>query len=125
MKLNYLFFEYVLMINKCYVRSSTFCSIDTRLRVCEKACDLLVNVFVARSVRRLFVAPILRRALHYMLHYMLGSRSLYAPLRASILRSLSNKTTLYSTRSCVNWAFLALVGPLMPNKAQCTQKFVK
>jgi hypothetical protein len=26
------------------------------------------------------------------------------------------KKKLYSTRSCVNWAFLALVGPLMPKK---------
>jgi hypothetical protein len=38
------------------------------------------------------------------------------------LMGLSNKTTLYSTRSCVNWA---LVDPLMPNKAQFTHKFVK
>jgi hypothetical protein len=41
------------------------------------------------------------------------------------LMGLSNKTTLYSTRSCVNWAFLTLVGPLKPNKAQFTHKFVK
>jgi hypothetical protein len=26
------------------------------------------------------------------------------------LRNSSNKKTLYSTRSCVNWAFLAFVG---------------
>jgi hypothetical protein len=26
------------------------------------------------------------------------------------LRGSSNKKTLYSTRSCVNWGFLALVG---------------
>jgi hypothetical protein len=44
------------------------------------------------------------------------SRSLYVKLILKILSDLeplresSNKKTLYSTRSCDNWAFLALVG---------------
>jgi hypothetical protein len=32
------------------------------------------------------------------------------------LRDSSNKTTLYSTRSCVNWAFFGTRGPLTPKK---------
>jgi hypothetical protein len=30
--------------------------------------------------------------------------------RFGAFKGLSNKKTLYSTRSCVNWAFLALMG---------------
>jgi hypothetical protein len=36
---------------------------------------------------------------------------------------VEQKKTLYSTRSCVNWAFLT--GPLMPKKAQFTYQLVK
>jgi hypothetical protein len=43
------------------------------------------------------------------------------------LRGSSNKKTLYSTRSCVNWAFFGTRGPLkrVPKKAQFTHKLVK
>jgi hypothetical protein len=43
------------------------------------------------------------------------------------LRGSSNKKTLYSTRSYVNWAFFGTPGPLklVPKKAQFTHKLVK
>jgi hypothetical protein len=47
------------------------------------------------------------------------------------LKGLLEKKTLYSTRSCVNWALFGIRGPLktprplMPNKAQSTHELVK
>jgi hypothetical protein len=57
--------------------------------------------------------------------------------RFGALRGSSNKKTLYSTRSCVNWDFLAQVGqfktrftrvlnwPTRAKKSQFTQELVK
>jgi hypothetical protein len=47
-------------------------------------------------------------------HHLLSKRKVKLILKIlsdlEPLRGLSNKKTLYSSRSCVNWAFLALVG---------------
>jgi hypothetical protein len=37
----------------------------------------------------------------------------------------SNKKTLYSTRSCLNWPLFGTRGPLMPKKSQFTHELVK
>jgi hypothetical protein len=38
---------------------------------------------------------------------------------------VEQKKTLYSTRSCVNWAFLGTRGPTRAKKPQFTQALVK
>jgi hypothetical protein len=41
------------------------------------------------------------------------------------LRGSSNKKTLYSPRSCVNWGFFGMSGPTSAKKVQFTQELVK
>jgi hypothetical protein len=45
--------------------------------------------------------------------------------RFGAFQGLVEQKTLYSTRSCVNWAFFGTRGPLMPKKSQFTHKLVK
>jgi hypothetical protein len=45
--------------------------------------------------------------------------------RFGTFKGSSNKKTLYSTRSCVNWAFFGTRGSLMPKKSKFTHKLVK